>query len=973
MFRNRLMSVLGVLIAIAMLATACAPKPTPAPATQAPTEVPTKPPLTRHGGWLDEIDYSVVDSASVITQIGAGAVDMFSYGLASDKLTEIKDAKLCYTQSYGTYYGFLFNPAAYTDKTRLNPFSNRKMREAMNWAVDRNYINQEVYKGGVLPKFFALTTQLVDYTGVIDVARGLEAYYAYDLAKAQAVVDAEMPGMGATKGADGKWQFNDKPVTLIFLIRNDGDGTRLPQGEYFAQQLEKLGFTVDRQEKKSSELSPIWIGSDPKDGKWTLYTSGWQSNGLNRDEKTSFRDMYLSDSGQGIPLFTENINDPAFLKVGDDLANGNFSTLQQRHDLMVQALPLSLQDSLQVWTVDLQSYAPFKCDLQVTADVGSGVETTKMGPFNLRYTDKEGGQVKSATTDTLFTDPWNPINGSNWVTSAYLGNSTASGSFMPDPYTGLYWPLRAEKMDLVVQKGLPIVTNLNWVNLTTADKITVPDDAWVDWDAKAQKFITASELKTQIADAQSKQTAYKAMVATNQPLLEAKAKELATAAAAKVIDADKLKGVVTDLATYLKGLNGQEIDVATMLADKDAVAATDALVAAAQPTAKPVLTADEKVKQIAEFALSYVKIADFDAGLAALAARNVDTAKTKSVVYYPADMFKTVKWHDGSNLSVADFVMQMIMTFDYGNKASAIYDEDVAANLDAFLTHFKGVQILSTDPLTIATYDDNYYADAELDWISWWPNSNIPTAATLGEFPWESIAVGNIAVANKELAWGTGQADRNKVEWMSFIGGPSLAILSKDLDQAIADKTIPYAPTMSAFLTADEATARYTALKNWYNTNHHFWDGTGPYYLASVDLNAKSAVVKNNPNYADLSDRWSRFGVAPLAVAALEGPAQVKIGEEAQFTATLTYKSDGNAYKTADVKEVKFLVYDAQGKTVYVGAGVANAGSDGVYTLTVPKDVTSKLVAGTGRIEIAAVLIPVAIPAFTTLDYTVVP
>ena len=41
--------------------------------------------------------------------------------------------------------------------------------------------------------------------------------------------------------------------------------------------------------------------------------------------------------------------------------------------------------------------------------------------------------------------------------------------------------------------------------------------------------------------------------------------------------------------------------------------------------------------------------------------------------------------------------------------------------------------------------------------------------------------------------------------------------------------------------------------------------------------------------------------------------------------------------------------------------------------LTIPADVTSKLVAGTGKIEAAAVLIPVAIPAFTSLDYTVVP
>ena len=82
----------------------------------------------------------------------------------------------------------MFNPAVFTDTTKLNPFSDRKIREAMNWLIDRNYINQEIYAGGALPKFLPLTTQLVDYTGVIDVARGLEAYYAYNLDKAKEVI-----------------------------------------------------------------------------------------------------------------------------------------------------------------------------------------------------------------------------------------------------------------------------------------------------------------------------------------------------------------------------------------------------------------------------------------------------------------------------------------------------------------------------------------------------------------------------------------------------------------------------------------------------------------------------------------------------------------------------------------------------------------------------------------------------------------
>ena len=84
-------------------------------------------------------------------------------------------------------------------------------------------------------------------------------------------------------------------------------------------------------------------------------------------------------------------------------------------------------------------------------------------------------------------------------------------------------------------------------------------------------------------------------------------------------------------------------------------------------------------------------------------------------------------------------------------------------------------------------------------------------------------------------------------------------------------------------------------------------------------------MVKNNPEYPDLADRWSAFGEAPLGEAALDGPAQVKIGEEAVFTVTVTYKSSGDPYPSADIKEVKFLVYDDTGATVYVGAGVAAA------------------------------------------------
>src|SRR5512145_2643506 len=90
---------LSFLVMISMVLAACAPQaaatteaPSPAeteapvateaPATGEPTGEPTAAPRARHGGWLDEIDVSVVDGESAISQLQAGAIDLYSYGLA---------------------------------------------------------------------------------------------------------------------------------------------------------------------------------------------------------------------------------------------------------------------------------------------------------------------------------------------------------------------------------------------------------------------------------------------------------------------------------------------------------------------------------------------------------------------------------------------------------------------------------------------------------------------------------------------------------------------------------------------------------------------------------------------------------------------------------------------------------------------------------------------------------------------------
>lgn len=853
---KNLYALLSVLVILSMALAACAPASTEAPAEPAATDKPAAteeaamteeaPSTTRHGGWLDEIVFSVVSSDSAISQLQAGAIDFYSFNLSSDNLQDIKDAGLNYTQSYGGNYGISLNPAVFEDANVLNPFSNRKVREAMNWMIDRNYINQEIYGGGSLPKLLGITTQLVEYTNLVDTARALETKYAYNFDKAKEVIAAEMEAMGATMGSNGKWEYNGSPVTLIFLIRSDGDGTRQPMGDYVSNQLEAAGFTVDRQYKTASEAFPIWLGSDAKAGQWHLYTAGYLPTGLTRDERGQMQQYYLNTSIQAGEPFVSNVSDPEFQKLGDDLAQGNFTTKEERDAMLARALELSLEDSLFVWVVDQLVYAPYNNNVVVTYDLAAGYEAAFMGNYNLRFDGQEGGTMRVGTND-LFTQPWNSIAGSNWVWDSNIQRATSMGAagvtgsqgLMGDPYTGLAWPQRIESASLEYKAGLPITQNLDWLTVTEVDEIPVPADAWVDWDAATQTFIPASE--------------------------------------------------------------------------------------------------------------------KFPDGT---------TAKTKSTVVYPADLFETVKWHDGSPVSVADFVMAFAVFFDRAKPESAVYDESAVPSVDAFLPSFKGWRITSTDPLTIEYYSDSYNADAELNILPLWPGS--PTGLS-GENSWQVLAISNLAEAAGEIAYSADKADVEQIEQMSWVGGPSLEVLKKYLDQAKAESYVPYEATLGQFLTPEEIALRYENLDKWYADHGHFWVGTGPYYLDQVFTTEKSLVLKNFADFPDLSSRWSSFSDPKRATVVLDGPGQVNSGEEAVFDVIVNFKDE--PYANEDIKQVKYILYDTTGAVVAVGD--AEAVGEGQFQVTLDAEATSQLESGSAKLEVAIVPIPVAIPAFTSFDFIV--
>jgi peptide/nickel transport system substrate-binding protein len=856
---RKIFAFVSLLVVLGMVLSACAPtavteapvveteEPAAPAATEAPAAAPTEAPVTRTGGWVDEIVFTSIDEVpNAVAQLQADQLDVYAY-LAEDPETFAavkEDPSLVYSLSYGSWDSILFNDAEFNNG-KLNPFSNPKIREATNWLVDRDYIVQEVLGGLGTPRYVPLVSAFPDYALYADLIRPLEAKYAYNEAKADEVITAEMETMGATKGADGKWMYKDEPVVIIGLIRSEDE--RQAIGVYFSDQLEKIGFTVDRQIRTRTELAPIWQQGVVENGEFHFYTAGNYWPNLQRDEGQGFLQNFCPDvagtTTEAAFTCTEELHTAA-----QALYTNKFKTMEERRELFATALPLSMENSSYMSLVHPVSFFPRKADLTVGSDLSAGIGGSTLWPYTVRWTGKEGGTVRSANSGIL-TGPWNPIAGNNWNQELNLIYATQDAGALADPYTGLYWPQRLEKATVKVVEGTPINKTLDWVTLETAPEIKVPEDAWVDWNGETQTFITAGE--------------------------------------------------------------------------------------------------------------------KFPEGL---------TAKSVTTVTYPADLWTTVKYHDGSPISMADFVLFMITEWDTCDPKSAIYDETNVPNCDTFKSHFKGVKIVSTDPLVIESYDDTVALDAEVQVgliggtqpgysLNWFPTT------WLAPLSWHTYVPAYLAESNQEIAFSTNKSTALGVDWTNFIAGPSLEIMKKYLDQAQSESLIPYEPTLGKYITADDVKARYDNLQKWYADHNHFWVGTGPYYIDEVNPVEGSVVAKRFEDYPDLSNKWDRFGEPMIAVVDVTGPAEVSQKGEATFDAYVSFKDE--PYKQADISGVTYLLYDAEGGLI--SNGEATAVADGQYSATLSAEQLAKLPVGSAKIEFIVSSKLVAIPTFAGFEFAVAP
>ncbi len=687
-------------------------------------------------GWVDEVVFfPEKDRAKAVDMLKKGDMHVYFIDISDPMLFKtIKESEeLTYDVSYGLYYELTFNPYGPVFKNgELNPFNDTRIREAMNYLVDRNYIVDEIMGGLGSPKYTCVVKALPEGQRYLDVLDDIEEKYSYDFDKAKAIITEEMEKLGATL-VDGKWYYNGKPVVIKFIIRTED--ARKQIGDYVANQLEKLGFTVERMYKTSREASPLWIGGNPADGQWHIYTGGWITTAVTRDDSDNFQFFYTQDSVMSFsPLWRSYTPNATFREVARKLANKEFSSMEERNQLMREAFYMAMKDSVRVWLVDQVSIWVKRAEVEAVADYAGGFPV-RAWPYTIRFKDKVGGTLKIGSSDVAV-DPWNPVAPSDWVYDVAVYQAAMDFAFITHPKTGLPIPINVESVTVEVQKGLPVYRNpesKDWLTFSYVDKVTVPPDAWYAWDVKNKRMITAGEA-------------------------------------------------------------------------------------------------------------------------------GVTTAKAKVVINY-GDIAGKPYYHDGSPKSIADWLIDFIIRFERADSSSPLFDESWVAPFASWRNQFVAWRIVSEKPLIIEYYTNYTTLDAELvamyayGGVELWPS-----------IPWHVYAIGILAEEEGKLAFSASKAEAKNVEWMNYVGGPSLEILKAELDKAAETGYIPFKELLGKYVTEEEAKARYANLQRFYKEHGHFWVGDGPYYVDRVDITAHTATLKS---FRTLAAMYGRGEVSLPAVTEL--------------------------------------------------------------------------------------------------------
>ncbi len=429
------------------------------------------------GAFVDKIQFiQYLDESTAIEEVKKKNLDIYYSRIPAEMIqdTDIQNLQVFYTT--GGSFSILVNPAVGME---FNPFSSQKARFALNYLIDRKLIVDELMSGyGV--------TMTSNY-GPFDpdfllVVQELEKFhFRYNPELANTMISDVLTQQGAQK-IDGKWMYDNKPVTVTFFIRND-DPVRKSIGEVISSELEKIGFTV---KKDFGDLNKAYVavyGSDPAEMKWNLYTEGFAGrSAFVKYDPLGLAQMYA-------PWFSNmpGFNNPTYWNYKNDkldtitqkIYSSNYTSSEERTSLIREATKEGVNESVRIFLA--AKVDPFVANKNVHGiinDFGSGI-TSRFTPINAKT---DGNELKIGVKQ-IYQGAWNPVRGLADAYSKNIWDVLYDPGIFKNPYSGQNFPVREHWK---VETAGPTGT------------LSVPPDA-VNWDPAQKKWMPVGQNKKAVS------------------------------------------------------------------------------------------------------------------------------------------------------------------------------------------------------------------------------------------------------------------------------------------------------------------------------------------------------------------------------------------------------------------------------------------------------------------------------------------
>ncbi len=465
---------LALLLLLALTGTAWAQEDAGAHEAAPPRPHPVyEPPHDRPGPAVDTLIFRAFDVDRAPLDLLAGDMDLYYYNLKITAARELQDENVRLLESPATTISLILNPAP-APEGQLNPLSLPAVRKALQFLVDREFVAREIYQGQAVPMLTNVSPTDYDYLTIFRQVN--ELGIAYDPEYARGEIATAMQDAGAEL-VDHIWHFNDRPITLKFIVRVEDE--RREVGNLVQNTLQESGFRIATSYQPFAPAIQTVYTTNPQDFQWHLYTEGWGRGAPQRYDYSGINAYYAPWQGN-MPGWREvgywQYEHAELDTLGRKLFQGDFQDQDERDDLYRRMTSLGLEESVRIWVATILNTYPVQPEVHgITHDLAAGPR----GLWSLRAAYKPGNAELTVGNLWVWTErsTWNPVGGISDVYTSDIWRHLQDPALWNHPFSGKPQPFR---LDFDTETAGPNST------------LEVPTDAMF-WDAKAGAWVNVKK------------------------------------------------------------------------------------------------------------------------------------------------------------------------------------------------------------------------------------------------------------------------------------------------------------------------------------------------------------------------------------------------------------------------------------------------------------------------------------------------